>query len=333
MKGPSLLLLFVNCFHLVWGECQNSTINDCNKSLYKELITVGNCTICVCRKGFTQDVNLGGCRPCSVCKYPRAIVKNCTASIDTVCDHCPKTHFYTETGCKKCQECEHGVLEPCGSKQDTVCAPQITMPPTTILQKISTTVSNESDGYRDTRENNHDCKQNKIWIILVIVESIIIFVIVVWLFCRNCNNSRLYGLTDTSSLATSLSSLMLNPKSKWPDITCLTEEERETAINVLPGGYVEKLGELLNPTVPNNWIILAYHFKLTQNEVNNIKISSPNCTQELLYLLGSKNTTVERLWRGLKAIKRDDACLEFVNFMKKERNDDKSAIVFINDCD
>lgn len=109
--------------------------------------------------------------------------------------------------------------------------------------------------------------------------------------------------------------------------------ERATLINVLPGGYVEKLGKVLNPLGPNNWVQLAYHFKLTLTQVNNMKISSPDCTQELLYHLGSKNTTVEGLYRGLKAIKRDDACLEFINFMKSERNDDESAIVFMNDCE
>lgn len=91
------------------------------------------------------------------------------------------------------------------------------------------------------------------------------------------------------------------------------------------------MGQLLNPNLPSNWVQLAYDFNLTLNQVANLKVKQPECTQELLLELGSKNTTtVERLWKGLKNIKRDDACLTLVNFMLDLRNDDQSAIVFVN---
>jgi hypothetical protein len=101
---------------------------------------------------------------------------------------------------------------------------------------------------------------------------------------------------DTSRLATTL-------KSKCLGITALTEQECETLIHVvLPGGYAESLGQLPNPNVPYNWVRLAHVFRLTLNEIANRRVNA-DCTQDLLLYLGTKNKTVEMLWRALKNMK------------------------------
>ena len=108
--------------------------------------------------------------------------------------------------------------------------------------------------------------------------------------------------------------------------------ERDTLIQALPGGYAEILGLLLNPNVSNNWVQLAYEFKFTLNQVANLKnASNHEYTQALLLNLGTRNATVEILWRGLKNIKRDDACTALVNFMLDLRKDDESAVVIIHE--
>ena len=58
-----------------------------------------------------------------------------------------------------------------------------------------------------------DWKQKPIWAILFIISLIIIVVLIV-ILCVVCKNSSrmLYMPTDTSSLATSLSSLLLTSK-------------------------------------------------------------------------------------------------------------------------
>jgi hypothetical protein len=105
--------------------------------------------------------------------------------------------------------------------------------------------------------------------------------------------------------------------------------EREKLIRVLSGGYVESLGQLLNPNVRNNWVQLAYEFRLTLSEIANRSVPDADHTQDLLLDLGTRNTTVEMLWRGLKNIKRDDACGTLVNFILNLRKDNESAIICI----
>jgi hypothetical protein len=105
--------------------------------------------------------------------------------------------------------------------------------------------------------------------------------------------------------------------------------ERCKLLSKLPGGYAELLAQLLNPNAPNNWVHLAYEFNATQIHVANLKNSSEP-TQDLLLHLCSMNTTVERLWKALKNIKRDDACVRFINFILNLRKDDESAILLID---
>ena len=105
--------------------------------------------------------------------------------------------------------------------------------------------------------------------------------------------------------------------------------EREKLIRVLSGGYVESLGQLLNPNVRNNWVQLAYEFRLTLSDIANRSVPDADHTQDLLLDLGTRNTTVEMLWRGLKNIKRDDLCGTLVNFILNLRKDNESAIICI----
>jgi hypothetical protein len=87
------------------------------------------------------------------------------------------------------------------------------------------------------------------------------------------------------------------------------------------------LAQLLNPNARNNWVQLAYEFQLTLSEIENRRVLDAGHTQDLILDLGTRNTTVKMLWRGLKNIKRDDACGTLVNFILDLRKDNESAIM------
>ncbi|CAB3982518.1 tumor necrosis factor receptor superfamily member 16-like [Paramuricea clavata] len=327
------LLLSVNFIHLVWGGqqlCPNATVTDCNLKHHQVLVTENNCSRCICSKGYYQNHALGGCNTCRLCKYPFVIRKNCTHSSNTECAKCKKTYYHTTSGCRKCKKCEHGVLEACEKTRDTICAPKVTTSTTgTEKPTVSVILTNGNQADNGTGK---DWECNPIWYYVSIVEFVIILIVI--LVCLVCckYRRRLYTRThtDASSLATSSSSLLLPIKSKCPDITVLTDQEREKLIRDLPGGYVDLLGQLLNPNVRNNWVQLGYEFRLTLSDIANRSVCDADHTQELLLYLGTRNTTVNMLWRGLKNIKRDDACGTLVNFILNLRKDNESAITYIS---
>lgn len=105
--------------------------------------------------------------------------------------------------------------------------------------------------------------------------------------------------------------------------------ERETLIRELPGGYAELLSQLLNPNAVSNWEQLAYEFGLTLSQVANLR-ENPNRVQDLLLHVGTRNATVDMLWRALKNIKRDDACVTLINWILEQRKDNESRILLIH---
>ena len=108
--------------------------------------------------------------------------------------------------------------------------------------------------------------------------------------------------------------------------------ELNTLLRTLPGGYAELLGQLLNPNIANNWIHLAYEFKLNLIEIGNLKTKSPDFTQELIASLCTRNITVEILWKALRNIGREDACSTLVNFILDLRKDNaENAILLLNE--
>lgn len=86
-----LIQMCVTFFCHAWGEeCANLTQADCK--IHQQLVTVNNCSRCICGAEYFHHHGLGGCKPCHQCTFPKAIIKNCTQTSDTECGLCPKVN-------------------------------------------------------------------------------------------------------------------------------------------------------------------------------------------------------------------------------------------------
>ncbi|XP_078351696.1 tumor necrosis factor receptor superfamily member 16-like isoform X1 [Oculina patagonica] len=95
-----------------------------------KVCTSSSNTECSCQSGYYFDGSIVFCEKCSQCKRGRGVVRNCTATSNTVCKHCVKGKTFSSEKnmeeCKPCTRCPKGhiVQQECTRRTDTVCVPE-----------------------------------------------------------------------------------------------------------------------------------------------------------------------------------------------------------------
>ncbi|XP_048587948.1 tumor necrosis factor receptor superfamily member 16 isoform X2 [Nematostella vectensis] len=83
----------------------------------------------------------------------------------------------------------------------------------------------------------------------------------------------------------------------------------------LPADVIQSLALMLNPSSSNDWTRLASELGYTALQIANWKLVPLQSTQQVLHDWGTRDTsTVEKLYRTLISIKRDDAAAKLKTF-------------------